>query len=182
MQLLPSRVLLLPIMLCHKSNRCTHSTDADISNETYCVVLLCYSCLSRQKSPWVQKWNIFKWVECEKWLFCEKRIDLMRSWFKISDYLVEDGLEAVNMFPSNKFIPISFHRLLILLCAFETRTFGREGWWGRHNIAKKLILMSCCLLFLENVGANHDAKLLYDDLLSSYNRYVMKYFQFTFFG
>ena len=40
MQLLPSRVLLLPIMLCHKSNRCTHSTDADISNETYCVVLL----------------------------------------------------------------------------------------------------------------------------------------------
>ena len=85
---------------------------------------------------------------------------------------MENGLEAVNMFPSNKFIPISFHRLLILLCAFETRTFGREGWWGRHNIAKKLILMSCCLLFLENVGANHDAKLLYDDLLSSYNRYV----------
>ena len=84
------------------------------------------------------------------------------------------------MFPSNKFIPISFHRLFILLCAFETRTFGREGWWGRHNIAKKLILMSCCLLFLENVGANHDAKLLYDDLLSSYNRYVMSYIPIYF--
>ena len=74
------------------------------------------------------------------------------------------------MFPSNKFIPVSFHRFFILLCAFETRTFGREGWCRRQNIAKKLILMSCCLLFLENVGANHDAKLLYDDLLSSYNR------------
>ena len=92
----------------------------------------------------------------------------------------KDALEAVNMFPSNKFIPISFRRLFILLCAFETRTFGREGWWGRHNIAKKLILMSCCLLFLENVGANHDAKLLYDDLLSSYNRYVMNYIPIYF--
>ena len=60
----------------------------------------------------------------------------------------------------------SFNALLIMLFAFERRICGG----GRRNIAKILILMSCCLIFLDNVNANHDAKLLYDDLLSSYNR------------
>jgi len=68
---------------------------------------------------------------------------------------------------------LKYRRVFERIQANAMATFaGENRHWGkgRNTVAKALILLSCCLIFLDSVTANHDAKLLYDDLLSSYNK------------